>query len=78
MDTASEGGAWGQAVAVNYMLHKEDGQGLAGYLDSEVFGEVGQSTIEPDPADVEGFRAYLARFRAANEAELACERAFGA
>ncbi|MCH4053261.1 MAG: FGGY-family carbohydrate kinase [Atopobiaceae bacterium] len=78
MDTASEGGAWGQAVAVNYMLHKEDGQGLADYLDSEVFGEVGQSTIEPDPADVEGFRAYLARFRAANEAELACERAFGA
>ena len=34
------------------------------------------TTLEPDAADVEGYRAFLAAFKRANEAELACERAF--
>jgi ribulose kinase len=76
MDTASEGGAWGQAVAASYMLHRAEGESLADYLDAHVFGGVASTTMEPDPADVEGFRAYLARFRRANEAEMAAEQAF--
>lgn len=74
MDTASEGGAWGQAVAANYLVRKAEGQSLAEYLDAEVFGGVGSTTLEPDAADVEGYRAFLDRFRRANEAEAAAER----
>ena len=33
-------------------------------------------TIEPDPADVEGYRAFLATFKKANEAEKAAEKVF--
>ena len=71
MDT---GGAWGQAVAANYLVRKAEGQSLAEYLDAEVFGGVGSTTLEPDAADVEGYRAFLDRFRRANEAEAAAER----
>ena len=76
MDTASEGGAWGQAVAANYMLHHTEATSLADYLDTHVFGSVESTTIDPDPDDVEGFRTYLARFCQANEAEKAAEQAF--
>ena len=31
------------------------------------------TTIEPDPADVEGYRAFLASFKKVNEAEKAAE-----
>ena len=34
------------------------------------------TTLEPDAADVEGYRAFLAAFRKANEAEKAAEAAF--
>ena len=34
------------------------------------------TTLEPDDADVEGYRAFLAAFRKANEAEKAAEAAF--
>ena len=34
------------------------------------------TTLEPDPADAEGYRAFLATFKKANEAEKAAEKAF--
>ncbi len=74
MATAGEGGAWGQAVAASYMIHKEEGESLSHYLDQKVFGDMEQVTLEPDPADVEGYRAWLADFRRANEAEKELER----
>ena len=77
MDTASEGGAWGQAVAAAFMLREDRGEDLARYLDREVFGQVGSSTIAPDEADVAGFATYLDRFRRAMAAELAAEGGLG-
>jgi sugar (pentulose or hexulose) kinase len=74
MATAGEGGAWGQAVAASYMIHKEEGETLSHYLDQKVFGGMEQVTLEPDSADVEGYRAWLADFRRANEAERELER----
>ncbi|OFK23708.1 xylulokinase [Olsenella sp. HMSC062G07] len=73
MDTAGEGGAWGQAVAASYMLNRGEHETLAEFLSRRVFSGVGSSTVEPDAADVEGFRSYLARFKAANRAELTLE-----
>lgn len=76
MATAGEGGAWGQAVAAAYMAWHEEGESLADYLNNKVFADMEGTTLEPDPADVEGYRAFLATFKQANEAEKAAERAF--
>lgn len=69
-ETASEGGAWGIAVLAAYLA---DGSGadLDGYLRDRVFRGADFHTVHPDPEDVPGFAAYLARYRAG----LAVERA---
>ena len=71
METAGEGGAWGQAVAASYMLNRDEGESLADYLNDKVFSGMSGMTIEPDPADVAGFKTYVERFKHANAAELA-------
>ena len=76
MATAGEGGAWGQAVAAAYMKNREEGESLADYLTNKVFAGMEGTTLEPDAADVEGYRAFLAAFRKANEAEKAAAAAF--
>ena len=75
MATAGEGGAWGQAVAASYMIHKAEGESLADYLNDKVFAGMEGTTLEPDAADVEGYRAFLATFKKVNEAEKAAEAA---
>lgn len=63
MKTAGEGGAWGIALLAAYMLHQEEGESLAAYLDRHVFhGEEG-ARMEPDPADVAGFEAFIERYK---------------
>ncbi len=60
-DTASEGGAWGIAVLAAYLGRDGD---LATYLDEVVFREADVAVVDPDPADVAGYAAYLDRYRA--------------
>ena len=62
METAGEGGAWGIALLAAYMIQKRDGQMLEDYLDQNVFRDLKQMTIEPDPADEDGFARYMDRF----------------
>jgi len=62
--TASEGGAWGIAVLAAYLEHAAD-TSLAEYLDTTVFGSAASDVVDPDQRDVDGFTAYLDRFRAA-------------
>lgn len=63
MKTAGEGGAWGIALLAAYMLHKEDGESLADYLNRHVFrGEEGVR-MEPDPADVAGFETFIESYK---------------
>ena len=63
METAGEGGAWGIALLAAYRLNRQPGQSLEAYLASQVFaGENGQ-TIAPDPADVQGFAAFMERYK---------------
>lgn len=78
METASEGGAWGQAVAAAYMLRNDASQSLASYLDEEVFGGVMSTTLTPTKADMAGYQSYLANFEKAMGAEGALEQSFGA
>lgn len=75
MDTASEGGPWGMALLAAYMLLKKEAGGefasLEQWLDEKIFAELSGSTIEPDPADVEGFETFTAHYRDGLAAEKA-------
>ena len=63
MGTAGEGGAWGMAVLGSYMLHKAINEPLEAYLSNKVFaGEIGTS-IAPDQRDVDGFTAFMERYK---------------
>ena len=61
MKTAGEGGPYGMAILAAYMLHKDE-MTLEDYLQNVVFGGVEGSTMEPDPAAVAGYAAYLADY----------------
>lgn len=76
MKSAGEGGPYGMALLAAYMLQKEGGQSLKAYLAKEVFADVERTTLAPDAEDEVGFDQYLARFRAALEAEKAAVAAF--
>ena len=62
METAGEGGAWGIALLAAYMLHKAENEPLEDYLANKVFAGENGMTIAPDPADVAGFAAFMARY----------------
>ena len=49
METAGEGGAWGIALLADFMVHKQEGQSLAQYLEDYVFAGNEGTTIAPDP-----------------------------
>jgi len=71
METAGEGGAWGIALLAAYMLRKTAQESLEACLATKVFAGVDATTLTPDPRDVEGFAAFMARY----EAGLMIERA---
>lgn len=63
METAGEGGAWGIALLASYMVNKEAGETLDDYLLNKVFaGETGEE-MQPDKADVDGFDAFIERYK---------------
>lgn len=70
-EIAGEGGAWGIAVLAAFMKDRTPGQGLGDFLSREVFAGAPVETIEPDPVDVAGFDAFMARWTTG----LAVERA---
>ena len=71
METAGEGGAWGMALLASYRLHRRANESLESYLAQKVFAGQQGTTIAPDPADVEGFNRFMARYKKG----LAIERA---
>ena len=75
METAGEGGAWGIALLAEYMVDKAEGETLDAYLNNRIFaGETG-TTINPDPADVEGFDKFIELYKAGLPIEAAAVRA---
>jgi sugar (pentulose or hexulose) kinase len=71
METAGEGGAWGIALLAAYMLNKASDESLEAYLSDKVFAGEAGTKLAPDPRDVTGFAAFMARY----EKGLAIERA---
>lgn len=71
MTTASEGGAWGMALLASYMIHKNDGQELADWLQQEVYAGNECFIEKPDKDDVEGFDEFIRKYSKG----LAVERA---
>lgn len=69
MDTAGEGGPYGMALLASYMLNKVGGESLEDYLGQKVFSGASGSTIQPDPAVVEGFNTYIQRYKALLDVE---------
>lgn len=69
-EIAGEGGAWGIAVLAGFMKDRSPGQALGDHLATAVFAGSALETVPPDPADVAGFDAFMARWTAG----LAVER----
>jgi sugar (pentulose or hexulose) kinase len=63
METAGEGGAWGIALLASYMLHKSANEPLEAYLSDKVFASEKGSAIAPDQRDVDGFAAFMERYK---------------
>ena len=63
METAGEGGAWGIALLAAYTLHKAEDEPLEDYLSNRVFAGEQGSTLAPDPKDVDGFAAFMERYK---------------
>lgn len=61
MQTAGEGGPYGMALLAAYLL-ENDGASLEDYLEQEIFAGVYGRSVEPDPDEVAGYRAYLERY----------------
>jgi sugar (pentulose or hexulose) kinase len=76
-DVAGEGGAWGMAVLAAFATGRAPQQSLADYLDTAVFAGADLQTVQPDPADVAGFTAYVQRYVAALPVERAAVEHLG-
>lgn len=62
MQTAGEGGPWGMAILAAYMVQREPGETLEQYLSDRVFSSASTVTVDPDPADVKGFEAFMKNY----------------
>ena len=69
MTTAGEGGPYGMALLVAFMINKEENETLEAYLNTRVFANVTGTTLSPDPADVAGFCAYIQQYKQMLEVE---------
>jgi sugar (pentulose or hexulose) kinase len=63
MESAGEGGAWGIALLAAYMLYKATDEPLETYLANKVFASEQGTTMVPERADVEGFTAFMERYK---------------
>lgn len=69
METAGEGGPYGMALLAAYMLRKASGETLEDYLNAHVFANAKGTTLAPQQADVDGFNAYITRYKAMLDVE---------
>ena len=76
METAGEGGPYGMALLCAYLLEKKEGEALETFLAERVFAGASTSTLTASPEDVEGFRAFLDRYRRAFTVEKAAVDTF--
>ena len=63
METAGEGGPYGMALLVAYMMKKAKEESLEAYLNAHVFAHTQGTTLAPEKTDVAGFRAYMEQYK---------------
>ncbi len=63
METAGEGGAWGIALLASYMIRKAENEPLEAYLSNKVFAGEKGTMIAPNQEDVDGFMAFMERYK---------------
>lgn len=63
MQTAGEGGPYGMALLASYMMQKSDNETLEDYLNNRVFVNAISATLEPIESDVQGFNAYIEKYK---------------
>jgi sugar (pentulose or hexulose) kinase len=63
METAGEGGAWGIALLASYMFNKSANEPLEDYLSGKVFAGENGTTLAPEKNDVDGFTAFMDRYK---------------
>ena len=70
METAGEGGPYGMALLAAFL---KDGNGatLEDFLAEKIFADTPGTVLEPEAADVAGFKVYLNRFLAGLPVERA-------
>ena len=69
METAGEGGPWGMALLVAYMMQKQPKETLPEYLNERVFANSRSVTASPDHEAVAGFDSFLKRYQKGLELE---------
>ena len=74
METAGEGGPWGMALLAAYMHRKDENETMEDYLMTKVFCSAASTCLQPDPAGVDGFQAYMERYIASIPAQQAAEK----
>jgi len=75
METAGEGGPWGEAILAAYMLEKEDAESLEKYLLDKVFVNNSVDICKPIESDVEGFDKFMDYYKKGLPAEKAAVEA---
>ena len=60
-EVAAEGGAW-ESQSSAYLVHQTGGQTLDDFLNTHVFADTDLLTVDPDPAEVAGFDAFMQRY----------------
>jgi sugar (pentulose or hexulose) kinase len=70
-EVAAEGGAWGIAVLAAYLAHQTGGETLDDFLNAHVFAGTDLLTVDPDPAEISGFEAFMQRYITALPVERA-------
>lgn len=65
MSTAGEGGPWGMALLASFAAYKKDGgaEAFAPWLEKEVFCGSEKKTVEPEKEFVDGFNAFMGRYK---------------
>ncbi len=65
METAGEGGPYGMALLAAYMIRKVGTETLDEYLENRVFADAKSSTLMAGKDDVDGFNAFLTKYKKA-------------
>lgn len=69
METAGEGGPYGMALLCGYLLWRQPGETLENFLEKRVFSGAEVHTVMAEQQEIEGFAAFLVRYRQALEIE---------